>query len=553
MPRLTEIMSYGQGGLVTGLAAGLVLFTGRPPRLPRWTLGALTACAVLPVLAQLWLSTWYLFSPTYIDHIEASVASMTQYFLRGLPVYPRVDSYTFHGLLYGPLLPELNSLGYLASAGALGSKLIGWSAAWLAAILIGLTTPRSERNWAWAASLAAAACVLASFGSILTADRADSLLLLFAAVALWSAERLPPLAGLLIAALLAGLAANLKLHGPAYVMPALGWWAVRHAHLISRRFGFPAVLAAVGCMAIGLVIPFVPVNISAANYFGYVKLAANHGLNPELFAWNCVFLVSFWVPALLALRTARKEGAPWPPRRLVVFAAFLLIGEMAVNVVASKPGAGAHHLLPFVGFHSFLFQRLLVEVTGGTNATSPTQDSHAWREIPAARAAIVGIAVVLVGTAWSTARVLYALLNFDLQRPSQEAQLQELRSRADAYPHGMLGIAGRESYALTLFRPWITLNGTLQTDYGAWMDWNLSGVSDAPLAKALETCRIPYLFVPTGGEPFTMDNNYTTEPLFSDAVRLGFAHSYSLLRAGRYFDVYGCAVTPAGLVRRASP
>ncbi len=527
---LTQIPILGQGGLVAGLAALPLLF-GHPPRtLPRWLPGAVAACIVLPLLGELLLSTWYLFSPTYIDHIEASVASTTQYFLQGMPVYPKLDTYTFHGLLYGPLLPELNSLGYLVGGGVLGSKLVGWAAAWLALFVIVVTPPRVERNWAWAMSLAAAGCVLASFGSLLTADRADSLVLLFATLALWSVVRLPPLPALVLVGLLAGLAADLKLHAPAYIIPAFGWWVARYFGLLRARIWLPALLAATMAMGAGVLIPFLPVNISAAEYFGYVRLAAKHGLSLPLFFWNCTFLLCFWLPSLFVLRARRKEGAPAPPRNLIAFAALLLLAEIAVNVVASKPGAGTHHLLPFVGFHAFLLQQLLIDV------------GPRWSERPMGRAALAGIAVVCVGTAWCTALGLRAILNFDLQWPLQQAQLQELRRFAGEYPHGMLGIAGNESYMLTLFRPWITLQGTLQTDYGAWMDWNLSGVSDAPLAKALETCRIPYLFVPTGGEPFTMYNTYGTGPVFSDAVRSGFAHSYTLVHPGQYFDVYGCNI-----------
>ena len=96
----------------------------------------------LALLIEALLSTWYLCSPTYMDHIEASTASTTHYFMQGKPVYPALNSFTFHGLLYGPLLPELNSLGYLLAGGILGSKLVGWAAGWLSLGIIALQSPR---------------------------------------------------------------------------------------------------------------------------------------------------------------------------------------------------------------------------------------------------------------------------------------------------------------------------------------------------------------------------------------------------------------------------
>jgi hypothetical protein len=602
MPRLTDILSYGQGGLAVAVVAAVLVTSGRvPARVPRGLIVAAAILAALPLVADLLLSGWYLFSPTYIDHIEASVASVTHYFMQGAPVYPDLGSYTFNGLLYGPLLAELNSLGYLVSGGVLGSKLVGWAAAWVAVVVMVFTARRAERGWAWAASLIAPCCVLASFGNVLTADRADSLLLLFATLALWAVVRLPRLAGLLLAALLAGLAADLKLHGPAYIVPALGCWLVRYGDtLIVARRGATAEVAGVGpmrgvtstaaadgvvvpvriasttasaagiapvhiativaaaalVMALGVALPFLPSNVSLTNYLSYLQLGAKHGLRIDLFAWNLTFLLSLWIPALLVAWAARRQRASLP-RHLAQFAVVLGVMEFAVAVIASKPGAGSHHLLPFLGFHAWLVQQLLaadagrVTMAGRVMATSVAPASDSWRELPAARGVVTGLAAVLLGTAWPAAAMSYSLFNFNRLRPAQEAAFEELRGVADRFPHGMMGIAGPESYALTIFRPWLTLRGTPQTDYGAWMDWQLSGMSDAPLAKALRACEIPYVFIPSGGEPFTMDNNYDSEPLFSDDVRAAFASNYSLIQPGQYYFVYGCAAEPS--IKRESP
>jgi hypothetical protein len=202
-------------------------------------------------------------------------------------------------------------------------------------------------------------------------------------------------------------------------------------------------------------------------------------------------------------------------------------------------------MLPFVGYHSFLLAQLL-------DCTSTYNTGQDWSERPTTRAAVVGVALVLLGTIWSTALGIRASVTFELQRPLQRAQLEELLRLADSYPRGMVGIAGNESYALTLLRPWITLRGTLQTDYGAWMDWNRSGVSDRPLTTALQTCLIPYLYVPIGGEPFTTINTYGTGPLFSDDVRAAFADNYQLIQPGRYFNVYACGKTSTGPLERGS-
>jgi hypothetical protein len=165
-------------------------------------------------------------------------------------------------------------------------------------------------------------------------------------------------------------------------------------------------------------------------------------------------------------------------------------------------------------------------------------------ESRALHAATAGLLVVLLGIAWPAGGIFRHLFEFDSQLPRQEATLAELASLSHRYPRGMLGIADASSYDLTSFRPWLTLSGTPQTDYGALMDLKLSGVSDAPLVLALARCEIPYLYMPREGAPFSMTNRYGG-PLFSDGVRAQFLERYSLQESGKQFDVYKCVPVPA--------
>lgn len=70
------------------------------PALPWWLLGW-AACYAAAYLAY----------PLYADHVEASVVVLGEHLRRGLPLYPDDLGYTMDGLLYGPMLAVLNSLG----------------------------------------------------------------------------------------------------------------------------------------------------------------------------------------------------------------------------------------------------------------------------------------------------------------------------------------------------------------------------------------------------------------------------------------------------------
>lgn len=566
---------------VTLIAALAAVFIWRVPaaRGSRAGLYVLVTVAAIGVLTELVLTSWYLFSPTYLDHIEASTASAAQYFRLGIALYPDLGEFTFHGLLYGPLLSELNSLGYWLGSGVFASKLVGWLAAWAAMGLILVLPDRggalsalgggSDRGDApklpgtgsTRARVAASAMVLfvlAAFGDVLTSDRADSLLLLFATAGLFCVLRFSGLGALAAVAALAGAAADLKLHGPIYLAPAIYWWVRKQGpgdiagSMRTQALGVTAsplreqtpgdvigqvreqtprtaigwvraATVAAGAGLTGLVLPLLPSNVNVAGYLSYLTLAAHHGLSSQEFLWNCVFLSGLWAPIVLVWLAVRHL-----PRRLVVFAGVLFALESIVCVIGAKPGAGLHHLIPFLGYHAFLLCGML---SGAAD--------HPDGEARASRGAVAALAAVVLGTAWPAIVLFSLLLRFDLQLPTQEATHQELVQLAGRYPGGMLGVSDESSYALTNFRPWLTLTGTPQTDYGALMDLKLSGVTDEPLVLALASCEIPYLFMPKGGTPFSLQNHYGG-PLFSAAVRAEFARRYARVESGREFDVYGC-------------
>ena len=520
----------GQGGVWLVITAAL----GRLV-LGRWNVSLpspanatrpLLAVVGLSVLAELILTTWYLFVPGYMDHIEASVASDVHYFRAGLPLYPPVDSYTFHGLLYGPLLVEMNSLGYQIASGAVASKVVGWLAAWIAiGVIIVAVRPR-KAGWEFLVGIAYALCLLVSFGGELTTDRSESLLLLSAALALVVARSYPGFTGILLLGLLCGAASAFKLHGPLYCAPALYLWVARYPRELWRRdcIALSAVFAI--SAAVASLLPFAPANVSLSEYREYLALALRHGANLELFLLNSAFLLGIWSPILLL--PSRMSDIWRMPQQTVQFALVLFAAECLVVVVASKPGAGVHHLIPFLAAQAYLFEQIYA---GCRNLESAGSDSGTR--------ASVAMAVVIIAMVCPTVHAHGELLQFNRRAGEQALQRNELLELSADYPHGMLGVTGAESYSLVNLRPWLTLHGTLQTDYGAYMDLRLSGVDDKPLQNAFARCDIPFVYMPKQGAPFTLSSSYGG-PLFSDEHRSRFTASYSRAVEGVYFNVFAC-------------
>jgi hypothetical protein len=528
----------GQGGVGLVLTAALgwiaLRFPGVARGKPEAGLRALLLVVGFSVLAELLLTTWYLFSPGYMDHIEASVASDVHYFRAGLSLYPPpTDSYTFHGLLYGPLLVEFNSLGYVISAGALAAKIVGWLAAWIAIAVIIASTRLEVGGWAGLLGVAYGLCLLVSFGGELTTDRSESLLLLCAALAMLVAQSSRSAMGLVVLGMLSGAASAFKLHGPVYCLPALYLWYARYPRERWRQnyAALAGVFAA--SAAISAMLPFLPANVSLEGYREYLALALKHGSSSQLLLLNCAFLLGIWAPIMVLVGSfAAAKRLPSESRW---FALVLFGVECVVVVIASKPGAGVHHLLPFLASHAYLFQRLYVDLKSSRADSAGTESK-----------AVVAIAATVAGVVFPTVHTTGELLSFDLQAREQGQQRDELLQFAARYPRGMLGVSGYESYTLANLRPWLTSQGALQTDYGAFMDLRLSGLDDTPLQQAFSRCDIPFVYMPKPVAPFTLQSNYGG-PLFSDELRSLFSARYSLAAEGTYFDVFQCAVQPEPL------
>jgi hypothetical protein len=517
--------SYGHGGLgVCLVALATWYFLPRSDRFGRKAevlLFWLCAVVCAAMITELFLTTAYLFSPAYLDHIEASVASSVHALLAGLPLYPPLDSYSFSGLLYGPVLAELNSLGYVVFRDSLAAKVVGWLAGWTAIAVLMTQSHRGVRGIASLAALTYSMCYLFSFGAGLILDRAEPLLLLFAACSVAIALKLKGLPGLTLLGLLCGAAMGLKAHAVLYVVPSVYVWASGRTAEQWRRQWKPMAVCFGGAAAIALALPFLPRNVSIAGYLRYLTLAAQHGLSLDLFGRNCAFLLGLWTPILLLA----GGFSQWrrASRTSLGFALTLLGSECIVLVAASKAGAGTHHFIPFLAPHVLLFQDLYVQ-------TAPAALGRAALAVTAA----------VVGMITPTFQTFGSLMAFDLRLPQQMRQHAELLELATRYPRGMLGVGDDRSYELANFRPWLTARGVSQTDYGAFMDLQLSGVTEEPLRSAFADCEIPFVYVPKPGPPFMLTSYYRANSLFSDTLRREFSARYSRVESGVYFDVFSC-------------
>src|SRR4029077_6406105 len=86
----------------------------------------------------------YLFLPSYLDHIEPTVAVSSALLLRGEPIYPAWDAgQGLYGVPYGPVLYFIHAAVLLFCKNIEATKFVGVVAAWLAMVFIAVDARRT--------------------------------------------------------------------------------------------------------------------------------------------------------------------------------------------------------------------------------------------------------------------------------------------------------------------------------------------------------------------------------------------------------------------------
>ena len=421
----------------------------------------------------------YMFYPSYVDHIEPTLADLGLIFREGGAVYPTLDTYSLHGLLYGPGLTELQALTQLLPLALIdASKLPGvLPAAALALIFLFSTRSEIARGYLLLFFLFADAAIW---------NRADPLLGLAAYVAMRYADDKRGVHVFVVVGLLAGFCSSLKLHGVLYVVPAL-IIALGKEH---RKTLCTAVFLAVSLGALALT--FAPQQISADNFIAYLSMAGQHSIVPFMLFNNLCYLTTLTLPLIL---TIKQRSLPFTWFELLP----ILSVELLVAIIGAKEGAGTHHLLPAIFINAFLLDRALRSVPARSDVRADVQ----WRVM-----FLVGSLAVAFGL-FKLNRTLTQ--NWD----SAKSSALELNRMATAFPGGRLAPSDRDNYDVTFLRPLLAEHGSRQIEFAAYMDTAYSGLSDGGLVAKMKSCEIPFWFIPLKGEPFSLPNFYTGKTLVS--------------------------------------
>lgn len=503
---LKYISMYGLGiSIIIGYAAEKILKNHTAPNIDKWIDRMVMAAYCLMILTAL----SYLLYPNYIDHLEPTIAMLGLMFKAGSPLYPSLDTYSFHGLLYGPLLSEIQAVFQFSSNDPiLNSKLPGI----LAFIIFSILAIHSLKDTVAHGYL----LLLLPFNLYLFWNRSESFFLILAALS-WIACRQTSLKNSIYLGFISGLMFSLKAHGILYAVPffliSLGRSHVRPTELLKH-----CGIYLLG-MLISIFLCFAPPSVSIPHYTEYIQLASQHGISPALLERNIFFLIFSALPLLtLHWQSSFSQQERWMLTLIAIF-------EIMAAIAGAKPGAGTHHLMPFIFVNACLLDHLKLKRTG-----NPNRYKYAF---------------ILLAT--------YVIF-FDLPAcikneyknnifPQQNEVRYELLRLKDEYPDALMGLGGNEteSYARTFYKILLQSPTNQQIDAASFMDLNFSGVDDQPLIEVFKRCQRQTVFLPMQDAPFSIGNFYTGKSLFSDELRNVFQKNYQPVeKETRFFKIYQC-------------
>lgn len=455
---------------------------------------------------------WYASREAFFDPAEPTIGAVAFVFGKGKALYPGLQDPERYAHVYGPVLFFVQWAAFaLAGPSILASKAVG-AVAILASLAMGFAAyARRAGPVAALAGTALCAVIYLGFENATFWPRADPLLILIAATALYLETAASDTRALLGIAALAGLAVNLKITGVAYVLPAL---------LALRR---PKPLVAAAAIAVVLLLaaaPFLLPNVSLMHYLVYIRLSARNGLLLVRLQQNLEAAVFLGLPVAFVLR---HSGAVSSHTRRS--AAGLAAAVLAVAVAGAKPGGSPVHLLPFVP----IAVALLIDVPDAV-----------WRET-SVRALMGAFAVAAIVTASERQGVFIRAVS---ARPL-EPVVRDLREFAQAHPatHIGVGYAGTSYYSYA--RPEIVFaTGDYLIDAPAVQEYRLSNADVlAPTIRAVERCAERYWLIPRDGEPFGVPNAYAPRgpaDVFPAEFRARFRRHHTKVGETAYFDVWAC-------------
>jgi hypothetical protein len=511
----------------------------------------LTGIALLGSAGYLFAAAMSLAFPAFIDPVELQIASVSWLSIHGSPIYHSSDAAVRYSLVYGPFcyLPFMGAMSLFGGSIAvlkctvlLGNVLLG---AFIWSIYRSLLPPIQ----CWLASTLTLLALLSKADYVFQV-RGDIFLIIASAASLCAAVAIRGkgrAATLFTLAIALGLGAKIT---------AIFYFSVPLL-LIRRRLGDRIALSAFLVGALLSFLPFATSTASLTNFLFWLHEASLHPKSLKELMANVLVSVFLLLPVLLGLVPIRFSGGSRTRfNREVWISIVFLCSVLAIDIIASKFGAGRHHLMPFVIISGYLTARLYTAqnrhdaAPDQENRTGTLYQAIGWSAI----VIFVGVTALdevndIVVLATNNRRNVVAI-KLDLGVIIQRYGARNVQM---GFGSQTLSLDRGAPYPVTFLAPLLTFAGApLMLDPSALADMQLSGLNvPSTTDDVVLACKTKLWLIPKKQIPFSASSIYSTmygrsfanQPLVDSAFRQAFEKTYHKVGETQFFDLYECSNT----------
>lgn len=459
------------------------------------------------------MSVWILGYPSAIDHTLVPVTMSALQLRDGVPLYHTMPNSWPTAILYGPAIHAIHWVGItLVNDPMIGVNmmglLVGWGAVGVMAWVFWQHYPRDWAWWFWVMWWGFT-MLFETNTHFFTTRGGDSLMVLGMALALWgTVTKRAGGWGMVGAAIGLALTLGTKPHAGCYWVPLAGLaWEHQGPRWTVRLIMISLVLS--GLM---LVNPWV----SITGYLQVLAVTRHHPLTWSGGIQNALFAggVGLWVYAI-----TRMVGIPFRWHIAMVTHG---VSMALVCVVASKSGAGAWHLMPFL---PVLMWQLAHRLHPHLNRLSIQQ-------------VVILYWMVCITSGWMMQRFLiHWAARFRDHHVTQKAHdLRDIRQR---FPTANIIMGYTDPlYGDSNMRPYLHRPGQpYGWDACVLMEYRSGGVTFTHDREVLAPYDI--IVIPNGPHPFKLKNWYGSPPyVWDDTFIATFDRYYTKTETGRYYTLW---------------
>lgn len=472
---------------------------------------------------------YYIVDPTFIDHAESSISTVSWLLYKGKLLYHEINSPSRYSFVYGPysFIPIAVIFSVLG-AKVYAAKIAGFVYLILS-FIFSYKVYRSylEKKEAFV-FLGIMAVFLSYFLNMPYWVRPNSALNFLVSLSLYSAICVKSInrAGLIISSCF-GIGMGLKFHAFLYFFPVYLILLNRSNLKTFLFFGFLA-----GPISL---FPFLSSKIDLPLYLEWIQMSKKMGLSYDLFKRNIVMWLSLFAPYLIGAFILKSKASidfieDFNTRKYRYFFVSVLVCTLIMTIVASKPGAGRHHLMPYSSMLVFFFLGLYKGFKKMELLTRPLFLSSLLSTFSI---------FILVGLL-RQGKVNSILMESNGRSVHKDIEGFIAKNKNQLI---MMGPGEKKSYNLTFNRlSLVANNSSYYFDIAAMMDMTFTNfqLPDSSL-NLINRCDIKYWMIPKNNEAFEIRNYYNAAiPTFPNNFKKLFLESYRIVEKTKYFDVWKC-------------